>query len=288
MKTLVLSAAVFAAACSSLLPVAFSQTPPPAHETSLSPAEVDARNLAEFERKATLAKQLGATHVPITDNLPPAKWEFQPADDPYPAWFIQRPDLLKLFPPAEVKPYVNAEHGQRVVHILEERCKILRKLGLKAHWGSNLPQVLPEAFFTAHPELRGPRVDQPNRSRTARFSPCVDEPETLRLYSEAMKSLLEHCPEIETIAFSDSRFRLGFLLGAGIYPGINGPEHCKDRPMADRVSGFLVALQDAAKAERSRRSRSILVRFRLASGCFLRFRRNSWTRSCTVCRAVSP
>lgn len=213
----------------------------------MTPAEIDACNLAEFERKATLAKQLGATHVPITDGLPPAKWEFQPADDPYPGWFIKRPDLLKLFPPAEVKPYVNAEHGQRVVAILENRCKILRQLGLKAHWGSNLPQVLPEAFFTAYPQLRGPRVDQPNRSRIARFSLCVDEPDTLRLYAEAMKSLLTHCPEVETFAFLTQDSGSGFCWAPSLYPGINGPDHCKDRPMADRVSGFLIALQNAAK-----------------------------------------
>lgn len=246
MKSSMLLAAALVVLCPCSLPAAETHAPT-AHETAASPAEVDARNLAEFERKATLAKQLGATHVPITDGLPPAKWEFQPVDDPYPGWFIQRPDLLKLFPPAEVKPYVNGEHGQRVVAILEGRCKILRKLGLKAHWGSNLPQVLPEGFFTAYPELRGPRVDQPNRSRTARFSLCVDEPESLRLYASAMKSLLEHCPEVETFAFLTQDSGSGFCWAPSLYPGINGPDHCKDRPMAERVSGLLIALQNAAK-----------------------------------------
>jgi hypothetical protein len=210
-------------------------------------AEGDARELAVFERKATLAKQLGATHVPITDGLPPAKWQFQPADDPYPGWFIQRPDFLKLFPPAEVQPFVDMEYGRRVAALLEERCKILRRLGLKAHWGSNLPQVMPEAFFAAYPQLRGPRVDQPNRSRVARFSMCVDQPETVRLYTEALKNLLARCPEIETFSFLTQDSGSGFCWVPALYPGVNGPSDCRERPMAERISSFLVALKDAAK-----------------------------------------
>ncbi len=219
----------------------------PADAARVALSSQDASDLALFERKATLAKRLGATHVPLTDGLPVAKWQYQPPDDPYPAWFIQRPDFLKLFPPAEVQPYVDMEYGRRIATILEERCKILRKLGLKAHWGSNIPQVLPEAFFTAYPQLRGPRVDQPNRSRTARFSPCVDQPETLRLYAEAMKNLLARCPEIETFSFLTQDSGSGFCWVPALYPGLNGHSDCKDRPMADRISSFLIALKDAAK-----------------------------------------
>jgi hypothetical protein len=219
----------------------------PSAATTQSLSLVDSGDLATFERKAALAKRLGATHVPLTDGLPVAKWQYQPPDDPYPAWFIQRPDFLKLFPPAEIQPYVDMEYGRRIATILEERCKILRRLGLKAHWGSNIPQVLPEAFFTAYPQLRGPRVDQPNRSRTARFSPCVDQPETIRLYTEAMKNLLAHCPEIETFSFLTQDSGSGFCWVPALYPGLNGHSDCKDRPMADRISNFLVALKDAAK-----------------------------------------
>ena len=210
-------------------------------------AELDAANLATFERKATLAKRLGATHVPLTDGLPTAQWQFQPAGDPYPAWFIQRPDFFKLFPAPEVEPFVDMNYGRRVAALLEERCKILRRLGLKAHWGANIPQVMPEAFFTAYPQLRGPRVDHPNRSRTARFSMCVDQPETLRLYAVAMKNLLARCPEIETFSFLTQDSGSGFCWVPALYPGLNGHSDCKDRPMADRIAGFLVALKDAAK-----------------------------------------
>jgi hypothetical protein len=222
---------------------ATAATPAP---TALDRADQDA--LAAFERKAVLAQRLGATHVPLTDGLPTAQWQFQPAGDPYPAWFIQRPDFFKLFPAPEVGPFVDMAYGRRVATLLEERCKILRRLGLKAHWAANIPQVMPEAFFTAYPQLRGPRVDQPNRSRTARFAMCVDQPETLRLYAEAMKNLLAHCPEIETFSFLTQDSGSGFCWVPALYPGLNGPGDCQDRPMAERISSFLVALKDAAKA----------------------------------------
>jgi|GEM_PF-244672 len=219
-------------------------------ENQGSPAALSAFDhdqLALFERKATLAKRLGATHVPLTDGLPTAQWQFEPAGDPYPAWFIQRPDFFKLFPAPEVEPFVDMTYAHRLAAILEARCEILRRLGLKAHWASNIPQVMPEAFFTKYPLLRGPRVDQPNRSRTARFSMCVDQPETLRLYAIAVKNLLTHCPEIESFSFLTQDSGSGFCWAPSLYPGANGPNDCKDRPMSDRVASFLVSLQQAAK-----------------------------------------
>ena len=184
----------------------------------------DQSELEVFKRKATLAQKLGATHVPISDALPTAQWQFKPANDPYPAWFIQRPDFFKLFPPPEVQPFVDMGYGRRVATILEERCQILRRLGLKAHWAANIPQVMPEAYFSAFPELRGPRVDQPNRSRTARFSMCVDQPETIRLYAVAIQNLLTRCPEIETFSFLTQDSGSGFCWAPSLYPGLNGAQ----------------------------------------------------------------
>jgi hypothetical protein len=155
--------------------------------------------------------------------------------------------LLTIFPPKDVQPYVNMDYADKVSAILEKRCAILRKLGLKAVWNANEPAVLPEAFFTAHPELRGPRIDQPNRSRKARFAPSVDEPETLRLYRESMQLLLKRCPEVELFNWVTTDAGSGFDWSPSLYPGINGNSNHKDRPMADRVSGFLINAQKAAK-----------------------------------------
>ena len=208
--------------------------------------DLGARDLADFERNAALASRLGATHLVVTGYLPPATWQMQPPGEPYPAWFINQPDFAKIFPPAELKPYVDADYAEEVAKILEERCRILRKFGLKAYWSANAPQVWPEAFFVEHPELRGPRVDQPNRSRNAFFAPCVDQPETIRLFGEAMRNLLARCPEVDTFSFLTTDSGSGFCWVPGLYPGANGPAWCRERPMAERVAGWLASLQQAA------------------------------------------
>jgi hypothetical protein len=208
-------------------------------------AQRDAADLAQFEHKAALSKELGATHVVITEGLPLATWELDDSD-PYPEWYVHHASLLKVFPPKDVQPYVNMDYSSRVVAILEKRCAILRKLGLKAAWHANEPAVMPEAFFMAHPELRGPRIDQPNRSRKAHFAPCVDEPETLRIYRESMQLLLQHCPEVELFEWVTTDAGSGFDWAPSLYPGVNGNSNYKDRPMADRVAGFLINAQKAA------------------------------------------
>jgi hypothetical protein len=209
-------------------------------------AQQQAADLVQFERKAALTKELGATHMLVTDGLPPATWEMDSAD-PYPMWFVHHAGLLTIFPPEELQPYVDATYSAQVSGILQQRCEALGKVGLKGVWNANEPEVLPEAFFTAHPELRGPRIDQPNRSRKVYFAPSVDEPDTLRMYRESMQRLLKTCPEVEQFNWVTIDAGSGFDWAPSLYPGINGNSNTKDRPMSDRVAGFLRNAQQAAR-----------------------------------------
>ena len=209
-------------------------------------ARREAADLAQFERKAALSKELGATHMLVTDGLPLATWEMD-ANDPYPMWFVHHASLLKIFPPKEVQPYVDAKYSADAQGVLKGRCAVLAKYGLKGVWNANEPAVLPEAFFTAHPELRGPRIDQPNRSREPYYAPSVDAPQVLRMYRESMQMLLQTCPQVEQFNWVTTDAGSGFDWAPSLYPGINGNSRYKDRPMADRVSGFLINAQQAAK-----------------------------------------
>jgi len=219
------------------------QTGPPAR-----PDERDVAALVAFERDVVAAKQHGATHVAVCNALPVALWQFDPPDDPYPAWYVHRPNVLKIFPPKELRPFLDLRYAERVARIVEERCRVLREHGLKAHWDSLEPQELPERFFAAYPHLRGPRVDQPNRSRVTHFAPCVDQPQTLQLYRDALSAMWSRCPEIDSFHFYTSDSGSGFCWVPGLYPGINGHSDCKHRPMADRVAGFMRNFQTAADA----------------------------------------
>src|SRR5436305_10981642 len=79
----------------------------PARPAVPSAAELAARDradLAAFEHKAALSRELGATQMNVTEDLPIAMWEIDPSD-PYPAWFMHHATLFKIFPPAAVQPF---------------------------------------------------------------------------------------------------------------------------------------------------------------------------------------
>ena len=234
-----------AAFCLQTGPLA-AQTQSVAAPAASDAAGRDAASLVAFEKDAAAAKERGASHLSVTTGLPPALWEFDSPGDPYPAWYVAQQSFLKIFTPKELQPFVDRAWADRTARLVEERCRILRKYGLKASWNSDEPQELPEAFFQAYPQLRGPRVDQPNRARVPRFAPCVDEPETLRLYRDALKAMWSKCPEIDTFSFLTSDSGSGFDWVPSLYPGINGNSKWKDRPVEERVAGFMKNFQTAA------------------------------------------
>src|SRR3954468_10000949 len=85
-----------------------------------SMASRDADDLADFDRRARMARELGATEVVVTEGLPIAYWELD-ADDPYPAWFAHHATLFKMFPPAAARPFMDAAYAARVQRIVAQR-----------------------------------------------------------------------------------------------------------------------------------------------------------------------
>jgi len=235
------------ALASTIAPPSDARKIPAARErsTGTSMASRDADDLADFDRRARMARELGATEVVVTEGLPIAYWELD-ADDPYPAWFAHHATLFKMFPPAAVRPFMNAAYAARVQRIVAQRCRILGKYDLQAIWSANEPGVLPEAFFAAHPEYRGPRIDQVTRSKKVYFAPNVTNPDVLAMYREATNALLSACPQIETFLWVTTDAGSGFDWAPGLYPGANGASDNRDVPLADRVVGFMANIQQAA------------------------------------------
>lgn len=211
-------------------------------------SSVIAQNLGldEFEKYVVEAKNAGVTHVEISTDIPPAFWKFKTPGDPYLAWFLTHPVIVEVFPPEILKPYINEEHSRKTRELFIARAKILRKHDLKAFYSTDEPHVLPEAFFEDHPLLRGPRVDQVNRSRTAQFAPCTDRPEILQMYRESVRIMLELIPELEIFSFQITDSGAGFCWSPGLYPGENGPSWCEHRQMADRVQDFMKGFKEGA------------------------------------------
>jgi len=79
---------------------------------------------------------------------------------------------------------VNLDYAAKVSAILEKRCEILRKYGLKGVWNATNPAVMPDTFFTAHPELRGPRIDRQSLAQGA-LRTERGRAEMLRIYRES-------------------------------------------------------------------------------------------------------
>jgi hypothetical protein len=206
------------------------------------------RNIKDFEDFVQRAKKSGATHINLTnEDLPIAKWEYDVENDPYPSWVITNMGLLKIATPEVLKPYLPQDYAESVFSILEERCKVLRKYGLKAAFATFEPQMLPEKVYTDHPLWRGPRVDHPNRSRVARWAPDIDNPEVLQLYSESLSTLLKRCPEIEILSLTTNDSGTGLSWSGGLYSGSSGNSYYKSRRMDERLFSFFSVLQEVAK-----------------------------------------
>jgi len=204
-------------------------------------------DLADFESFARQAKKSGATHIVITaEDLPWAYWQMDTPGDPYPAWAMSNVGLLKVAPPAVLKPFLPEDYSKKVLSILRARCAVLRKLGLKAAYTTFEPQMLPERVYEAHPLWRGPEVEHPLRARVSRFAPSVDNVEVLALYRESIRVLLTECPEIEILSLHTNDSGSGMSWSPGLYQGANGSSIHRGRPMYQRYHDFFAALQAGA------------------------------------------
>lgn len=205
-------------------------------------------DIKDFEDFAKLAKKSGATHINLSnEDLPFSRWQYDVENDPYPAWVITNIGLLKIATPQVLKPYLPQDYAERVLSILEERCKVLRKYGLKATFRTFEPQMLPEKVYEDHPLWRGPRVDHPSRSRVARWAPDIDNPEVLQLYKESFAILLQRCPEIEVISLTTNDSGTGLSWSGGLYSGSSGNTFYKTRRTDERISSFFSVFKEVAK-----------------------------------------
>ena len=206
------------------------------------------QNIDDFRDFAQKAKKAGATHVDVGTSLPASRWEYVQDNDPYPGWTVNNASLLKIATPNALQAYIPQDYTEKTLVVLDQRCKILRSLGLKAYIWTVDPYMLPEAVYKDHPLWRGPRVDHPSRSRVPRFSPAVDNPEVLALYQEAVTRLLTKCPEIEIIQSMTNDSGGGLDWSPGLYNGHLGNSLYKNIPMHERVRKYLKAYLDGAKA----------------------------------------
>lgn len=203
-------------------------------------------NRKDFEDFAKKAKEAGATHVNISNDIPLAFWQYDTPGDPYPAWYVMRGNLLKVFPPEEIAKHIPEEYRKKVIKVLEDRCKILRKYDLKAYYNSSEPSVLPEAVFTEHPLWRGPKVDQPMRSNVPRWAPSIDNPEVQKLYRKATATMLKKFPEIDIFVMLTNDSGAGLGWSEGLYSGALGNTLYRNNTTTERIQFLFTAIRKGA------------------------------------------
>ncbi|MDX1359718.1 MAG: hypothetical protein R3232_12865, partial [Clostridia bacterium] len=202
-------------------------------------------NLREFDDKVIRAKELGATHITIS-QIEKSRWQWErDMNDPYPNWGMLVTALFKIIVPDELKMWLPQDYARRNFDLIRSRGNILKKHGLKGSFHMKEPCYLPEEVYRQHPQWRGPRCDHPRRAKNYYYSPCIDRQEILDMYTYAMEQLCK-AADIEYFHIFTNDSGGGICWSSGLYTGKNGPEWCKNISMNNRVSKFLEALKKGA------------------------------------------
>jgi hypothetical protein len=168
-------------------------------------------------------------------------------EDSYPWYTYWGPSMDQFVSSPLFDGVYPKEYLDKNLSDLKHVVQVVESYGLKPIFMGYEPRYVPEKFFEKHPELRGPRVDHPLRSIEKRYSLCTDRPEVLEHYRTLARRLTEEVPGIEEmhIIFHDSG--AGLCWFNALYSGKNGPEHCKDKPMEERMEKFFRAIQQGFK-----------------------------------------
>lgn len=209
-------------------------------------AVTGARNLSEFEHFVKLATEVGISHVSISGLSQRTDYGGEDKDSRWCEWSVYSSSILKHSNLPEMGSIFPEKFIKTEIEFLKEKHKIVRKYGLKAAYIGTEPHWLPEKIFQKHPSWRGPRVDNPMRTRRAFFAPCVDNPEVLNLYRRAVKEIVKAAPLIDTFVFHTNDAGGGFCWAKPLYNNPNGPSLCRGKDMGKRVVGFLRTIRQGA------------------------------------------
>ncbi len=216
------------------------------------------RELDEYDAICRTAAELGARYVACGGLAETTASQWDDPDDSYCRYFANSPSVFKFAEAAPVAGVYPAEHVAANAELLRRKSQVLADHGLKGIWNGLEPMWLPESFYERQPHLRGPRVDHPARSLHDRFAPCTDRPEVLEAYAQAVHRICQIAPALEIFEFYTNDAGAGFCWCEYLYPGQNGPEHCRRRAMGQRVGGLLSAFVEGGR--RAGRDVTVLLR----------------------------
>ncbi|MEP7259166.1 MAG: hypothetical protein ABI687_12265, partial [Flavitalea sp.] len=206
-------------------------------------------NLLEFRKMVKQAERLkpfGTVKINISTLADKAFHETPEGGSPWHEYANQNPTPFKFFPNPKIAPFLPAGFVKKNRQLMMDKARILKENGMEAAFFSYEPNFLPAAFFDAYPEMMGPRVDHPRRSRQKAFAPCIDVKDTREMYASMMEEMLRSVPEITAFSFKTNDAGAGICWSDWLYSGANGPTHCKNMNTGDRTRSLFNAFREGA------------------------------------------
>ncbi len=207
----------------------------------------DIEQFRELARVASALKPYGQVELNVS-SVADKNWFAIPSfRSPWHEYASYNPTIFRFFPHPKVAPFIPAQTVLNNQRLLKEKVGILRQHGLGASFWYYGVNYLPEEFYLKYPHLRGPRVDHPRRSNREAFALCVDQQESLEIYRWAMAELVRNVPELGTVIFKTNDAGSGLCWAAAQYSGPNGPRHCRNRTVGERLRDYCNSLTRGAQ-----------------------------------------
>jgi len=217
-------------------------------EYRLKMMNADSNDLEVYEKLAASARERGFDGMSLGCLAEHTRQqEEEDLEDSWLRFSAGLPAFMKITETSVVHGVLSKEHIEKNRALARAKSDILEKYGLKGAAFVLEPMWLPESFYEKHPHARGARCDNPCLALKDYYSPCIDDEEILQHYREGMKALVELAPAIATLSIGTNDSGAGVCWGSGLYPGPNGPDHCREVPMGTRISRWLQAMLDGAK-----------------------------------------
>lgn len=201
-----------------------------------------------YEESARRAKDAGATHLVISQLGERTDYRGEDKGSPWCEWSIHTPSIFKFVLPKGLEDAFPREFVARQMSLLKRRHDVAAKVGLKCAFWANEPHWLSERVYAKHPQWRGARCDNSLRTTGLFFAPCVDNPEVLELYREAVREMVRQCPALDTFTLMTNDSGSGLCWSKQLYVNPNGNSDCIYRPMGERVTGFFRAIREGARS----------------------------------------
>jgi len=207
----------------------------------------DLHEFRELAKQAIRLKSFGKIEINISELEEKGFYEIPPGRNFWYEYASYNPTPYKFFPDPRIAPFIPADFVKKNRELLLAKAKILREYGLGAAFWSYEPNFLPEKFFEKYPEMLGARVDHPRRGNHPAFAPCISVKETQEMYTNMVAELLKNVPEMHTFFFKTNDAGSGICWSDWQYTGPNGPDHCKNRTMGERVETLMNTFKKGAK-----------------------------------------